>query len=399
MKYILIVGDGMADEPISEIGDKTPLEYSNIENMNFLAKNGIVGRCKTVPDGFKPGSDVANLSLLGFNPIKYYTGRGPLEAAANDINLRNNECAFRCNLVTIKNNIMQDFSAGHITTEESSDIINILNDKLSNSSVHFYTGVDYRNICIIKGEFHNLQCTPPHDITGKDISDYLPRGEGEEIVKNIMNNSIDILQHNEINNKRIKNKELPATQVWLWGQGYKPKLPDFYEKYGIKGSVITAVDLIRGIAKLAGLVVVNVKGATGFVNTNYEGKADAAMKSLEDNDFVFIHVEAPDEAGHSGDLKMKVKAIENIDKRLLGRLLEKIKGDYRILVMPDHPTPIRIKTHTSKPVPFILFGEGIKSGNIIRYSEKEAKKSKIFIEEGYKIINLLFQRKININLK
>ena len=199
--------------------------------------------------------------------------------------------------------------------------------------------------------------------------------------------------------KRIKNKELPATQVWLWGQGYKPKLPGFYEKYGIKGSVITAVDLIRGIAKLAGLVVVNVKGATGFVNTNYEGKADAALKSLEYNDFVFIHVEAPDEAGHSGDLKMKVKAIENIDKRLLGRLLEKIKGDYRILVMPDHPTPIRIKTHTSKPVPFILFGEGIKSGNIIRYSEKEAKKSKIFIEEGYKIINLLFQRKININLK
>jgi 2,3-bisphosphoglycerate-independent phosphoglycerate mutase len=292
---------------------------------------------------------------------------------------------------------MQDFSAGHISTKEATQIINTLNNKLSNDSVHFYTGVGYRNICIIKGKFYNLQCTPPHDITGKDISRYFPRGEGEEIVKNIMNTLVNILQRNEINNKRIKNKQLPATQIWLWGQGYKPKLPDFYKKYGVKGSVIAAVDLIRGIAKLAGLDVINVKGATGFLDTNYEGKADAALKSLEDKDFVFIHVEAPDEAGHSGDLELKIKAIEDLDRKLLGRLLEKIGGDYRILVMPDHPTPIRIKTHTNKPVPFILFGKGVKSNAICEYSERKAKESNIFIEKGYKIIDRLLHREENRN--
>jgi len=391
MKYIFLVGDGMADEPIKSLGGKTPLEVAKIKNMQNLAKNGMVGICKTIPDGMPPGSDVANLSLLGFNPAKYYTGRGPLEAQASGIKLFEDDCAFRCNLVNIQNEIMSDFTAGHISTKEANEIVKALNNKISNSYTKFYTGVQYRHICVVKGNFRNLQCTPPHDISDRSIKEYLPEGEGEDIINDLMNKSKNILKIVEINKKRIKENKLPATQIWLWGQGYKPRLSSFSKKFGVKGSVITAVDLIRGIGKLIGLDIINVEGATGFVDTNYEGKADAALKSLEEKDFVFIHVEAPDECGHLGDVDLKIKAIEDIDKRVMGRIIERIEGDYRILVMPDHPTPVRIKTHSNDPVPFILYGKGIKSNSINIYSEKEAKKSDIFIEKGHKIIDLLFE--------
>lgn len=391
MKYIFLVGDGMSDEPVQAIGNKTPLEAADISNMDYLAERGVVGMCKTIPDGMPPGSDVANLSLLGFDPVRYYTGRGPLEAASIGIELGKNDCAFRCNLINIREGEMRDFSAGHISTEEADEVISGLNGKLSDEGVRFYTGVSYRHICVIRGKFDNLRCTPPHDITGKNTGEYLPEGEGRETVRRLMDESIDLLKSSSVNKKRIDEGKTPATQIWLWGQGYKPELPSFPDRFGLKGSVITAVDLIRGIGGLAGLDVINVNGATGFVDTNYEGKADAAIESLKDRDFVFIHVEAPDEAGHAGDVDMKIKAIEEIDIRLLKRIIENVKGDFRMLIMPDHPTPISIKTHSRSPVPFILSGTGVKPNDVNIYTEAVARKSDIFIEKGHEVINLLFK--------
>ncbi len=381
----------MSDEPVPAIGNKTPLEAADISNMDYLAERGIVGMCKTIPDGMPPGSDVANLSLLGFDPVRYYTGRGPLEAASIGIELGKNDCAFRCNLINIREGEMRDFSAGHISTEEADEVISGLNGKLSAEGIRFYTGVSYRHICVIRGKFDNLRCTPPHDITGKNTGEYLPEGEGRETVRRLMDESIDLLKSSSVNKKRIDEGKTPATQIWLWGQGYKPELPSFQDRFGLKGSVITAVDLIRGIGGLAGLDVINVDGATGFVDTNYEGKADAAIESLKDRDFVFIHVEAPDEAGHAGDVDMKIKAIEEIDIRLLKRLIENIKGDFRMLIMPDHPTPISIKTHSRSPVPFILSGTGVKPNDVNIYTEAVARKSDTFIEKGHEVINLLFK--------
>ena len=381
----------MSDEPVPAIGNKTPLEAADIKNMDYLAERGVVGMCKTIPDGMPPGSDVANLSLLGFDPVRYYTGRGPLEAASIGIELGKNDCAFRCNLINIREGEMRDFSAGHISTEEADEVISELNGKLSTGGVRFYTGVSYRHICVIRGKFDNLRCTPPHDITGKNTGEYLPEGEGRETVRRLMDESIDLLKSSSVNKKRIDEGKTPATQIWLWGQGYKPELPSFPDRFGFKGSVITAVDLIRGIGVLAGLDVINVDGATGFVDTNYEGKADAAIESLKDRDFVFIHVEAPDEAGHAGDVDMKIKAIEEIDIRLLKRIIENVKGDFRMLIMPDHPTPISIKTHSRSPVPFILSGTGVKPNDVNIYTEAVARRSDIFIEKGHEVINILFK--------
>ncbi len=391
MKYIFLVGDGMSDEPVPAIGNKTPLEAADIKNMDYLAERGVVGMCKTIPDGMPPGSDVANLSLLGFDPVRYYTGRGPLEAVSIGIELGKNDCAFRCNLVNIQEGEMRDFSAGHISTEEADEVISELNGKLSTGGVRFYTGVSYRHICVIRGKFDNLRCTPPHDITGKNTGEYLPEGEGSKTARRLMNESIDLLKSSNVNKKRIDEGKTPVTQIWLWGQGYKPELPSFPDRVGLKGSVITAVDLIRGIGVLAGLDVINVDGATGFVDTNYEGKADAAIESLKDRDFVFIHVEAPDEAGHAGDTDMKIKAIEEIDIRLLQRIIENVKGDFRMLIMPDHSTPISIKTHSRSPVPFILSGTGVKPNDVNIYTEAVARRSDIFIEKGHEVINILFK--------
>ena len=391
MKYLLIVGDGMADEPVPSLNGKTPLEAADISCMDWMAQNGLVGMCSTIPAGMPPGSDVANLSLLGFDPAKFYTGRGPLEAASMGIDLGKDSCAFRCNLVTIRDGKMADFSAGHISTGEADLIIRDLNHLLSGGFVHFYTGISYRHICVIEGSFQNLSCTPPHDITGREIRGHLPEGEGGSIVLELMERSVDILKKSPVNEDRIAKGNVPATRIWLWGQGYRPTLPVFSEKFGVKGSVVTAVDLIRGIGRLAGLDIIEVEGATGFVDTNYEGKADAALGSLEEKDFVFIHVEAPDEAGHAGDADMKIKAIENFDKRLLKRIMDNIKGDYRVLVMPDHPTPVGIKTHTGSPVPFILFGKDVKPNDINTYTEASAGRSAVFVEKGHELIDLLFE--------
>ena len=392
MKYLFIVGDGMADEPIPELGGKTPLEAARTPNMDSLARGGLVGMCRTIPDGLPPGSDVANLSILGFDPVRYYTGRGPLEAVSIGIELGKEDCAFRCNLVNIANGVMVDFSSGHISTEEGGKIVDKLNESFGGEEVRFHRGVGYRHICVIKGDYRRLACTPPHDITGKKVADHLPNGDGAKTALKLMEDSRPVLASSPVNGERVLQGKTPATQIWLWGQGYRPELPSFGARFGVSGSVITAVDLIKGIGMLAGLEVITVPGATGFVDTNYEGKADAAVRSLRSKDFVFIHVEAPDEAGHIGDTVLKIKAIEDLDMRLLGGVLAAMRGDFRILLMPDHPTPIRIKTHSSQPVPFALYGAGVERNGVKSYDERAASRAGLFIEKGHEIIELLFRR-------
>ena len=361
MKYIILLGDGMPDYPIKELGDKTPLEYAKTPNMDFIAKNGTVGCVKTIPDGFPPGSDVSNLSILGYDPAKYYTGRAPLEAASIGVKLSPNDIAFRCNLVTLKPTdselIMDDFSAGHISTEEAKELISAIDKKLGTDEIKFNPGVSYRHLMVWKNGSSNLKLTPPHDISGKNIKSYIPQGDRANILTELMNSSQIVLSNHKINKERKNNGKNPANSIWLWGHGKAPAMPTLKERFNLTGSIIAAVDLMKGIGIYAGLTPVKVPGVTGYIDTNYEGKADYALKELESKDFVYVHVEAPDEAAHNGSLNNKIKAIEDFDKRVVGRVLEGIKKfkEYRILVVSDHPSPISIKTHSSERVPFAIY--------------------------------------------
>jgi len=399
MKYIVILGDGMADYKIEELGNKTPLQVAKKPNMDFIAKNGICGMLKTIPDGFEPGSDVANLSILGYDVKKCYTGRAPIEAASMGINLKDDDVAFRCNFITEENGILKDYCAGHITNEEGRILINLLNEKLSDKlkeiNGKFYAGVSYRNIFVCKVKNinpENIVCIPPHNIIGQKIEKNLiiAKNNKEEnfvkILNDIMIKSLEILEESEINTKRKKEGKNPANMIWLWGQGKKPEIQLFKEKYGLNGAIISAVDLIKGIGKLTGMDVINVEGATGLWNTNYDGKADACINALKDHDFVYVHVEATDEAGHAGDLNLKILCIENLD-RMIGKILRKIKENKiaaKIAVLPDHPTPIKIKTHTSDPVPFAIYN-GNKNDNVKKFDEEECKKGK-YVENFMEIL-------------
>ena len=391
MKYAVLIGDGMSDVPLDKLGGKTPLEVANIPHMNLIAKEGLTGWARTIPKDMPPGSDVACMSIFGYDPEKYYTGRGPFEAASRSIDLKNNDVAFRCNLVTIKDGIMDSFTADHISSEEAKILIEFINQKLGGPKIKFYPGVMYRHLCIIEDGPLSAECVPPHDITDRKIEAYLPKGKGSELLKRLMEDSIPLLRDHEVNKKRIAQGKKPATQIWLWGQGKKPTLPTFRQKYGISGSVITAVDIIKGIGRIAGLEIIDVPGATGYYDTNYKGKGEYALSSIKERDFVLVHVESPDEAGHTGDIENKIKAIENFDKFIVGPVLEGLKmmGDFRILSMPDHPTPCTIKTHSSEPVPFAMMGQGIKKDEIQEYNEKAIAKSKLFIEHGYTLLDRL----------
>ena len=392
MKYIVLVGDGMADYPIKELGDRTPLEVARTPNMDFIARHGRLGRIKTIPDKMSPASDVANISILGYDPEKYYTGRGPLEAANLGIELEEDDVAFRCNLVTVSGDTLVDYSAGHISSKEAAILIKFIDQNLGTNRIKFYPGVSYRHLMLVrKGTDEHLdepQCKPPHDISGQSISKNLPKGDGADILIKLMEDSRRILEKHEINQVRIDLKENPANMLWLWGGGRKPALPKFSERYGLTGSVISAVDLIKGLGKILGLQLINVPGATGYYDTDYEGKAKAALRSLEDKDFVFVHVEAPDEAGHNGNLREKILAIERFDQLVVGTILKafKRKKNFRILVLPDHATPISVKTHTSDIVPFGIFGKGIVGRGFLNYSEKEAEKSDLYFEKGYELM-------------
>lgn len=393
MKYIVLVPDGMADYPIAELENRTPLEAARTPNLDYIAKVGRLGRVKTIPDKITPASDVANINIMGYNPKEYYTGRGPLEAANLGVELEEDDVAFRCNLITASGDILTDYSAGHISSKEASTLMKFIDKNLGSNQFRFYPGVSYRNLMVAKRGTENhldeLLCKPPHDIPGQSISKNFPKGQGSEILVELMEKSRQIMEGHEINLVRLDLKENPANMIWLWGQGKKPNMPTFKEKYGLTGSVISAVDLIKGLGKILGLEVINVPGATGYYDTNYEGKAKAALKALETKDFVYVHIEAPDEAGHNGDLREKITAIERFDQLVLGTILNAFKNrqDFRILALPDHATPVSLKTHASDVVCFGILGKDVVSGGFSGYSEKEAEKSDLYFDKGYELMN------------
>jgi len=399
MKVIILLGDGMSDELYSELGDKSPLQAASTPNMDYMARNGQVGLAQTVPNGLPPGSDVANLSVFGYDPRNCYTGRSPLEAVSMGVLLGSDDVAFRMNLVTLKPHgssiYMQDFSAGHISTAEGRALVETLQKDLGSNEFEFYPGVGYRHLMVWRGGKDGMKGTPPHDITGKAILDYLPRGDGADTLNNIMNHAQMVLHNHQVNTRRKEEGNLPANSVWLWGHGKTPKIAPFRDKFSMSGAVISAVDLIKGIGICAGLDVINVEGATGYIDTNYLGKAEAALAALENHDFVYVHVEAPDEASHAGRMDHKIKAIEDFDRLVVGTVLEGVKnfGDYAILCTPDHPTPVRLMTHTSDPVPFIIYRGGKGEGNgASSYDEIQAKSTGL-IMEGHKLMGVLRMKK------
>ena len=398
MKYAVLVGDGMADYPIKELKGKTPLEFSRTPNMDWIAKNGSGGKALTIPKGMEPGSDVANLSALGFDPKEYYSGRGPLEAASMNIKLAPDEVVFRCNLVTVYDGVMRDYSAGHIPTKESVEFMDLLNRELGEEGIGFYPGVSYRNLMVIKENLLDqgrgkLKCIPPHDISGRKIKRYLPKGKGALKLRSIMEKSVDILIKHEINQIKLDLKENPANMIWLWGQGKKSKLPLFKESFGVTAGIISAVGLLKGIGKSLGMEVIDVPGATGYYDTDYNAKAKYAIDALNRLDLIFVHVESPDEAGHNGDLRNKILAIENFDHKIVGPIFRWLQanGEYRILVLPDHPTPLKLRTHIADPVPFALCGEGITQDDMMVFTEKGAGKGSLGILPGAKLMELLIK--------
>ncbi len=393
MKYIVLVGDGMADYPIKELDGRTPLEVARTPNMDFIASHGTLGRVKTIPDKMTPGSDVANVSIFGYNPKEVYTGRGPLEAANLGIELKEGDVAFRCNLVTVSQGKLLDYSSGHISSEEAGILIESIDKSLGTERIKFYPGVSYRHLALFKGGagqgLESVQCKAPHDISGQEVNKNLPRGENADILIDLMQRSCGVLENHEINLVRIDLKENPANMIWLWGQGKRPAMQRFIDKYGLTGSVISAVDLIKGLGRILGLEVINVPGATGYYDTDYEAKAKAALKSLKSKDFVFVHVEAPDEAGHNGDLREKITAIERFDQLVVGTILEgsKRNHNFRILVMPDHATPVSVRTHVADAVLFGIYGQGVAAGNFAKYCEKESEKSSLYFDKGHELMD------------
>lgn len=397
IKYTILVPDGMADYPNSSLWGKTPLEAAQTPNMDSIVNQGILGQVSTIPAGMTPGSDVANMSILGYDPKKYYSGRGPLEAANLGVQLKSDEIAFRCNLITTGDDLLVDYSAGHISSKESEVLIKFLNSQLKSQDYRFYPGVSYRHLFVIKDNQRALveiDCVPPHDILNKKISQNLPKGKNSQILIDLMSKSNQILSDHEINRVRIDLGENPANMIWLWGQGRKPDMPTYLERFGKTGAVISAVDLIKGLGKIMGLDVINVPGATGYYDTDYQAKADYAIKALRKNDFVFVHVEAPDEAGHNGDLREKINAIERFDNMVVGSFLkyfQRSKQEFRILVVPDHATPLSVRTHTSDPVCFSLFGDGISHNGFDKMSEQLAKESTIKFSTAVELIEYFFK--------
>jgi len=397
MKYIILLGDGMSDYPIDELGGRTPLQAAKTPNMDYLAAHGSVGLAKTVPAGLPPGSDVANLSVFGYNPVECYTGRAPLEAASIGVKLTGGDVAFRCNLVTLSEKkgafIMKDYSAGHISTEEASLIIKTLDDEFSALGARFYTGKSYRHLMVWKGGIEGISTTPPHDISDKEVGPYLPKGKGAELLISLIEKSRIILKDHPVNHRREREGKNTADSIWLWGQGRAPSMPTFSERFNLSGAMISAVDLMNGIGVYAGLKVIKVPGATGYLDTNYEGKVEYALNALEKMDIVCVHVEAPDEAGHQGLLKEKIKAIEDFDSRVVGRLLKGMKRfrEYRMLVISDHPTPVALKTHTAAPVPYVIYSGEIE-GRALNFSEKDAKKTGVFFEDPPEFMERFIRR-------
>ena len=396
-KYVILIGDGMADWPIPSLDGRTPLEAARKPNMDFMASEGALGMVQVVPKEMYPGSDVSNLSILGYDPQEVYTGRSPLEAASMGVDLGSDDVAVRCNVVALKNSgadsEMEDFSAGHISTGEAAELLEAMQRQVDGKGVRFYPGVSYRHLMVWPGGNDGVVTTPPHDIHGRRITEYLPKGEGAELLLELMAISREIFADHPVNRKRVQAGKLPGNSIWLWGQGKAPRMVPFREKYALSGSVVAAVDLIKGIGVYAGFRQVDVPGATGYTDTNFRGKGEHALRELEEQDFVLIHVEAPDEAGHNGDAPTKVHTIERIDEEIVGPLLERARqgGDLGILVLPDHPTPVEIRTHSQEPVPFVFYPvpEGLSSYSGKRYTEADGRSTGQFVEKGTSLIGYL----------
>lgn len=391
MKYVIVIADGMADEPLKEINGETPVVHANTPNMDFIAKNGYTGLTKNVPDGMTPGSDVANTSIMGFNP-SMLKGRGPLEAPSVGVSLNDTDVAFRLNFINVKDGAINDFTAGHITTEEADELIKSLNEEFGDLGT-FYTGVSYRNLFVIDDlAMEDLKSTPPHDVVGQQTSDnnLKPDNEKSQLINKLMEDSVEFLENHPVNKKRVAEGKLPANMIWLWGQGAKPVIGNFPEKYGLKGATITGVDLLKGISTYIDLDVIEVPGATAYFDTNYQNKIDYALDSLKTHDVQFIHIEAPDEAGHEGNLPEKLRAIENIDSIILEKLLKELPNidpEYTIALLPDHPTPIDIKTHTMTPVPFAIYSTSIKQPDETEIFSEDMSKGKYDTIVGHTLLS------------
>ena len=388
----------MSGRPLDELNGRTTLEVAEKPYMDAIVKNGKIGTSVTIPKGLTPGSDVANLSIIGYNPKKFYSGRGPFEAANMGVELESTDVAFRCNLITEAEDKVLDYSAGHINTTEANVAIEAVDKVLGTDRIKFYPGVSYRHLAVVKAvdtdeakKLSKIKCFPPHDIIGKRVSKHMPSGEGSGLLVKLMKDSRNILSGLDVNRVRIDLGENPANMIWLWGQGVKPEMPPFEELYGAQGSIISAVNLINGIGKIIGLDVIDVPGVTGYYDTNFKGKGEYALKSLEKKDFVFVHVEAPDEAGHNGDIRAKITAIENFDKFVVGTIWEEFKtrDDYRILVLPDHATPIEIRTHARDPIPFAVCGKGIAPDTALVFTEKSGRASRFVVNEGHLLMKYL----------
>ncbi len=394
MKYAIIIPDGCADEPQESLGGKTPLEAAQIPAMDAVAAAGVVGRSCNTPEQLPAGSDTANLSLLGYNPLEHFTGRAPLEAAAQGIELGPNDWAVRCNLVAIEDQVMRSFTAGHISSAEAAQLIQIAQENLGSPELQFYPGVSYRNLLVFRAAnrpapfSRDTRTTPPHDLTDKSVLDDYPRGPGSDLLTHLMSESVRLFADHPVNVSRRAQGKPPATNIWLWGLGSAPRLTLFAELYGKRGAMITAVDLLRGLASLLGWRRVEVPGATGYVDTDYAAKGRYAVETLKDVDLVCVHVEATDEASHEGNAAMKVKALEEIDRHIVGPLHAALKqyGDYRILVTPDHPTPLRTKTHSHGHVPFAMAGSGVAPDAAAAYNDPTADRSPLVFDEGWRLM-------------
>lgn len=403
MKYLILVPDGAGDENIEALGNKTPLEVADIQTINNLAHRGTIGMVKTIPPGVAPGSDAANLSVMGYDPAVYLTGRSPLEAASIGIDMSDTDVAFRTNIITLTGEgdyedlIITDHSSGDISTEEADQLIQAVNEAFSDDKIKFYTGVSYRHCMIVHNGSTEYDLTPPHDVLTQRVGDHLPKGEGSEFITEMMKKSYDILKDHSVNKARIAKGLNPANTLWIWGQGKKPSLSSFYDKYGIKGTAISAVDLIKGIAICAGLNSVDVEGATGTLHTNFDGKAQAAIREFRDGkDFVYMHLEGPDECSHQGDRDGKIECMQSIDSKVLKPILDALDEDgedYRVLIVPDHRTPLAIRTHSATPVPFVIYD----SRNEQPYDEaktfcEKAGEKGMYFDSGFELADYFFEK-------
>jgi len=392
MRYVIVLPDGVSDVPINALGEKTPLEVAKHPHMDWVAREGITGWSRTIPEGFAPGSDVGCMSVFGYDPRRYHTGRAPLEAAAQGITLQQGQVAFRCNTLTVEQGTMIDHSADHITSGESHQLIETIAARLGGHGVRYCPGVSYRHLTVIDGaEFAKTECTPPHDILGRPIESYLPKGPGSEVLRRHMQESAAILKEHPVNRQRVAAGKRPATMTWFWGQGTAVAFPPFQQLYGRKAACVSAVDIVRGIGRLAGMEILQVPGITGYFDTNYEGKADYALQALDDGyDLIVVHVESTDEAGHMGDARKKIQAIEDVDRRLVGRLLDGLRqrGEpFSLLITPDHPTSTALRTHIAEPVPFALYATGGPKDNVVAYHESAVRASTKRFDNGFELMS------------